>query len=457
VNSATGALAEFASRLRFQDLPVEVVEKVLLHTLDQVGVELAGSTLPFNALVREYALEEAAPGMATVISSGRSVRPEWAALSNATAGHGFEIDDYHPGALSHPGCVAVPAVIAAGEEWGATGRDAVVALAVGMEVIVRLGLALQPSMIYDRGFHETCVEGVFGAAAGAGRLAGLDAATMASALGLAGSHASGTTEYSQSGGEVKRLHAGIGAMGGLRAVSLARRGFEGPRTILEGRRGTLQAFAEKSRPEAVTDGLRERWDLLGMAIKPYCCCGLIHAPIDALRQLVQEEGLATADVEEIVVGCDRLSQVHVGQIGPRPTDMTGAQFSMEFSLAMTLAGGGNDLADYQAAAEAGYADPAVLAVADRIRLELDPRADAAFPDHFLARVTVRRRRGDTVERWAYATGSPDAPMESAAIRAKFRRLAGGVVGEERAAAIESAIDALPEGGPVRSVLAGVVQ
>ena len=455
MTAPTAALAEFASGLRFEDLPAGVVEKVLLHALDQVGVELAGSTLPFNALVRDYALEEAAPGGATVIGSGRSVRPEWAALSNATAGHGFEIDDYHPGALSHPGCVAVPAVIAAGEEWGASGRDAVVALAAGMEVIVRLGLALQPSMIYDRGFHETCVEGVFGAAAGAGRLAGLDAATMASALGLAGSHASGTTEYSQSGGEAKRLHAGIGAMGGLRAVTLARRGFEGPRTILEGKRGTLQAFAATARPEALTDALGERWDLLGMAIKPYCCCGLIHAPIDALHQLVAEEGLGAADVEEIVVGCDRLSLVHVGRIGTRPADMTGAQFSMQFSLAMTLAGGGNDFADYQAAAAAEYADPAVLALADRVRLELDERADAAFPDHFLARVTVRRRSGGTVERWAYATGSPDAPMDAAAIRAKFRRMAAGVVGEDGAARVEAAVDALAGDGPVRALLAGV--
>ena len=454
MTAATAALADFASKLRFEDLPPEVVQKVLLHTLDQVGVELAGSTLPFNALVREYALEEAAPGSATIIGSDRGVRAEWAALSNATAGHGFEIDDYHPGALSHPGCVAVPVVIAAGEELAAGGCDAVVALAIGMELIVRLGLALQPSMIYDRGFHETCVEGVFGAAAAAGRLVGLDAAAMASALGLAGSHASGTTEYTQSGGEVKRLHAGIGAMGGLRAVSLARRGFEGPRTIIEGKRGTLQAFAQTSRPEAITDGLGERWELLGMAIKPYCCCGLIHAPIDALRQLMAEEGIAAAEVEDLVVGCDRLSQIHVGRIGPRPTDMTGAQFSMEFSLAMTLAAGGNDFADYQAAAASGYADPAVLGIADRVRLELDPRADAAFPDHFLARVTVRRRDGSTVERWAYATGSADAPMNAAAVRDKFRRMTGGVVGADRARAIEAAIDALPEGGPVRAVLGG---
>lgn len=449
----TGALADFVAGIGITDLPDPVRCKVELHCLDQIGAALAGSTRSWNAIVRQYALDQSPPGPATVVNGPSTATAEWAAFANATAGHGFEMDDYHAGALSHPGCVAVPVALAVGEAVDASGHEVLAAMAAGFETIVRIGLAVQPSMIADRGFHETCTEGVFGAAATAGRLIGLSPAVLRHALGIAGSHASGTTEYAQTGGEVKRLHAGLGAAGGIRAVDLASRGFTGPQGVLEGSRGFFQAFANTVRPDAVDEALGERWELLDCAIKPYCNCGLIHAPIDAMRALLRSENIAATDIKEIVVGCDHLSLVHVGTIGPHPKDMTGAQFSMEFSLAMTVALGGNDFPDYLAAEEAGYDLPAVRAVAERVRLELDAEADAAFPDAFFARVRMTLLDGRVLEQTAYASGSPDAPLSDEAIREKFRRNAGSVVGDERAAAIELAVARLADGAPARSVLA----
>jgi 2-methylcitrate dehydratase PrpD len=449
---STREWSRFAVELRATDLPDEVRAKLRLHVIDQLGAQLAGSTRPWNQKVRGYAVAQSRPGPASVVGGG-GVSAEWAAFANATAGHGFEIDDYHAAALAHPGCVAVPTTFAVAEDVGASADEVLVALALGFEAIVRVGLAAQPSMIYDRGFHETCAQGVFGAALAAGRLRGLEELPMAWALGIAGSHASGTTEYSQSGGEVKRLHAGLGAMGGIRGVELAALGVPGPTTILEGRRGFLQAFADTYRVDALTDGLGERWDLLRTAIKPYFSCALTHAPIDALRTLIAEEGVTADDVQEIVVGCDDLSLVHVGKIGPHPQDMTGAQFSLEYSLAMALVLGGNDFARYVQAERDGYRDPAVLAVAERVRLEHDDESEAAFPERFFARVRVTRRDGSTVERARDATGSPEAPMSEADIRDKYRRMASTVVGEDRAVRVETAVDALFDGGDVAGVLA----
>lgn len=449
---ATEQLAGFAAGLTADRLPDEVRDKVLLHTLDQVGAQVVGAGMRWNAIVREYALDSSPDGPAAVVAADRRLIPEWAAFANATAGHGLEIDDYHPTALSHPGCVAVPAVLAVGEALDLRGADAVAALAAGFEGIVRIGLAVMPAMLHGRGIHETCVEGVFGAALAAGRLRRLDPGTLAAALGVAGSHASGTTEYTQTGGEVKRLHAGLGAAGGIRAVELAGRGFTGPRTVLEGRRGVMQAFADSYDEGALTDGLGERWELLGCAIKPYFNCGLIHAPTAALLALVAETGLRAEDVEEVVIGCDRLSLVHVGKIGPHPTDMTGAQFSAEFSLGLALVLGGNDVAHYAEAERAGYRLPAVTAVAERIRLELDPEVDAAFPAAFRTRLRVRRRGGDWLEKVASAPGSPENPLSPDQVRAKFRRTAEPVVGADRAAAVVRAVDDLAAGGPVAAVL-----
>jgi 2-methylcitrate dehydratase PrpD len=452
---ATEQLAGFAAGLTAGTLPDEVRDKVLLHTLDQVGAQVIGATMRWNRIVREYALDSSPDGPAAVVAADRRLTAEWAALANATAGHGLEIDDYHPTALSHPGCVAVPTVLAVGEALARRGADAVAALAAGFEGVVRIGLAVMPAMLHGRGIHETCVEGVFGAALAAGRLRGMAADTLAGALGVAGSHASGTTEYTQSGGEVKRLHAGLGAAGGIRAVELAARGFTGPPTVLEGRRGVLQAFCDEPRVAALTDGLGERWELLDCAIKPYFNCGLIHAPTAALLDLVAETGLRAEDVEEIVVGCDRLSLVHVGTIGPHPRDMTGAQFSAEFSLALALVVGGNDVGHYLAAERDGYRSPAVTAVAERVRLELDPAVDAAFPAAFRTSLRVRRRDGSWLHRAASAPGSPENPLSPDAVRAKFARTVEPVVGPERAAAVVRAVDDLADDGPVSAVLAAL--
>lgn len=444
--------AAFATSVKVTELPDAVRDRLRVLLLDQLGAQLAGSTRLWNGRVREYAIDQSRPGDASVVAGG-TASAEWAAFANATAGHGFEIDDYHAAGLAHPGCVAVPATLALAEQFDAPSEEVIVALALGFESIIRLGLATQPSMIYDRGFHETCAQGVFGAALAAGRLRKLESDAMASAMGIAGSHASGTTEYSQSGGEVKRVHAGLGAMGGLRAADLASRGIPGPATILEGRRGFLQAFAETSVEERLTDGLGHRWELVDTAIKPYFSCALTHAPIDAMRQLIDEEGLRLDEVEAIEVGCDDLSLVHVGGIGPHPRDMTGAQFSLEYSLAMTLVLGANDFAAYSHAEEAGYELPEVTRIAERVRLVPDAAAEEVFPERFLARVRVTRNDGSTVERQADATGSPAAPIGEDAIRAKFRSIATTVVGEERADATEAAVARLFDGGPVRQVLA----
>lgn len=449
---ATAALAEFATELGDDVVPAEVREKVLLHTLDQLGAQIVGSVQEWNAIIRDYALDESPEGEATFVGSHRRGRPEWASMANATAGHGFEFDDYHPEALSHPGCVVVPAVMAVLEAAAASEVDPITALAVGYESVVRMGLATQPSMIYDRGFHESCATGIFGVTAAVGRLYGFDAGAMASALGIAGSHASGTTEYTQSGGEVKRLHAGLATMGGIRAAELVRRGFSGPATILEGRRGFFHAFTETARPERLTDGLGENWELLGTGIKPYPCCSLLHAPIQAVRAMAEEDGLRGEDVAEIVLGCDRFSLIHVGGIGPHPTDMTGAQFSAEFTVGMAIAGGGADGEHYLAAAADDFGDPEILAIAERTRLELWQGADDVFPADFLTRVAVTRKDGSVLRRDEYAKGSPRNPLTGEEIRKKFRRNAEPIIGEESAASAERALDSMAEGAPAHDLM-----
>src|SRR6185369_10038619 len=138
-----------------------------------------------------------------------------------------------------------------------------------------------------RGFHSTSVYGPFGAAASAAKLLKLNPDEITYALGIAGSHCSGTTEYDQTGGDIKRLHAGIAGMAGIRAALLAKRGFTAPPTILEGKNGTLNAFSSSPEPEKLTESLGSEFFMLKTRIKPYACCGAIIPEIDALKQILE--------------------------------------------------------------------------------------------------------------------------------------------------------------------------
>ena len=255
MSGATAALAGWSRALAFERLPGDVVERVLAHTLDAVGALVVGATRPWSAQVRDYVAGESPPGRCAVPGLDARVRPEWAALANGTAAHGFEIDDYALPGLSHPGCVVVPTALALAEHEGCDGRELIAALAAGFETTVRFGLACTPSLTSDRGFHVTSALGVFGAAAVAARLLRLAPAHAAAAFGLAAAHACGTTEFTRTGGDVKRLHAGMAAAAGIRSASIARRGFSAPLAAIEGERGFLNAFVAHARPQALTDGL----------------------------------------------------------------------------------------------------------------------------------------------------------------------------------------------------------
>lgn len=449
---ATAALGHFAAGVRVADLPAEVLDRVLAHTLDHLGAGLVGATQAWTITVRGYALEETPDGPCTVYGTDRTGRPEWAALANATAGHGFEIDDYALPALAHPGCVVVPTALAVAEQRGSTGHEVLAALAAGFETVLRLGLATTPSLTSDRGFHVTGVHGVFGAAVVAGRLSGLDAATMTSALGLAASQAGGLTEYTRSGGEVKRLHAGLAAMGGIRSARLAERGLTGPPTAIEGPRGLLRAFVARPDPAALTDDLGRSWRLDGLAVKRFCVCAGLHAPLEAMSAL-RRDGLAADQVDHVVIGLDAATLSHVGGIGPRPRDMTGAQFSAQHAVAMNLVLGGNDPDHYARLRQAGFDLPEVTSLAERVRLEVDAEAEAAFPKRLFARVTARLAGGGELSRLAEARGTPNLPLTMTEIQDKFRRLAGPILGQHTTETVLDAVDALREDAPVGAITA----
>src|SRR5262245_6193552 len=228
-------LGTFVSRLTYEDLPPEVVRQAKNFVLDQLGCQLLGSTVEWNQPVYEFVKKYRQGGSATIVNYGDRVPPDDAAFVNGTFGQGCELDDYYDRGGGHPGAASIPVAIALSELKRVNGRSFITAIVAGYELGWRAGSGLYPS-IMRRGFHAQSVMGVFIAAATAGKILQLDSSQMTNTFAIAGSHASGTMEFDQSGGEVKRVHNGLACAGGMRSAMLAQLGLTGPPTIFEGER-----------------------------------------------------------------------------------------------------------------------------------------------------------------------------------------------------------------------------
>src|SRR5436190_21045983 len=232
-------LAEKIARTRVSDLPQLLIEKCTDLLVDVAGLCVTARAEPYVQAALAAFQEE---GRCTAIGRAGAMSAAGAAFVNGTAAHGEDFDDTFEGGPVHAGAVIVPAVLAMGERYRIDVKAALEGMAVGIELMCRLGL-VAPKMVHKAGFHPTAVFGAMGAAAAAGKALKLDQKQIVDALGIVGSMASGIIEYLAEGTWTKRMHAGWAAQSGMRAALLARAGFSGPRTVFEGVHGFFHGFA----------------------------------------------------------------------------------------------------------------------------------------------------------------------------------------------------------------------
>ena len=244
----TKTLAEFATTLRYEDIPAPVIAITKACIIDTVAVALFGSGLPWSRSVEDFSRHVGSNGASTILSPAlRRVSAPAAALTNGTFAHSFEFDNLRqPSVGVHPGATATVGALAVAEEHGTSGRDLLTALVAGNECMFRTGLAAKSTSELI-GFHAPGLTGVFGSAIAASRIMGHDAHRTAMAIGIGGSLCSGLLAFAKAGngGMVKRLHMGRAAEGGVTAAYLAGRGFEGPNVVLEGKFGYLDVYADR--------------------------------------------------------------------------------------------------------------------------------------------------------------------------------------------------------------------
>jgi 2-methylcitrate dehydratase PrpD len=432
--SLSGRIARWVTSLRYEDLPDEVAGRTRLLILDQLGLQLRGATLPNVQPVLRLADTQPGKAQATLAHSGARTTASQAAWVNGTLGHSAEYDDAHPLAW-HTNSAVIPAALALAERENASGRDLITAVVAGIQVMGLLGAAL-PKMV-TIGWHGSKVLGVYGAAAAAGRILGLTPAQLVNAFGIAGSDAGGGMEYDQSGGEVKRLHAGSASRSGLEAAELAQLGLTGPPTIIEGPRGLLRLFGDGGDAGAL-DRVWDRWLVLDTIVRFYPSVATNHAPLDVIRQLREEHAIKPADVARIRVGLVDFAVGHGASI-TRPADAISAQFSLAFSIGLQFITGRNSPLDYFDVNR--RTDPEILAVGDLVQPY--PMPIPAGDPIFSTRVDIELKDGTTYGAYqAGFRGHPSRPAGRADVEKKFRENVDGLIDPERADALVAVIRGL---------------
>jgi len=335
-------LVRFSLNLDWDDLPDAVAEKVKLLILDTVGVCIGSARLPSGAAMLRQCSEWSGAGPCTLIGSGRRVMAQYAAFGNGALGHAQDYDDTHTESIVHPSCVLVPAVLAAAERSGSTGRDLAATLAAVTESVIRLALPAGGA-INRRGFQASSSLGAFGSALIAARLADFDHEQSVQAIGIAGSFSSGLMECVPASASSKQFQPGWGGFCGIMAADLARAGFTGPRTVFEGSLGYFAAFLHGI-PVSAADvfrGLGEVWELLNVRPKLYPCAHNIHAAIECAAAL-RRTGVEPHEIEAVLceppqgavpMVCEPWSRKVAPQTG------YDARFSLPYVIAVMLVTG----------------------------------------------------------------------------------------------------------------------
>lgn len=447
--SPTRGLAVFVSGLEYKDLPREVVEKAKECVLDQIGVQLIGSTLPWTKPVFEFASDFVGPAQSTIINYGLKTSAYDCAMVNATFGQSCELDDIVVKGGGHGGPATVPVALALAEVHGNSGKEIITAIVAGYEVLARISQATPARS--KRGFHTQSTVGVFAAAATAGKILKLDPGLMQHAFGIAGSHCSGTSEFDRSGGEVKRFHAGLAARNGIQSALLAHYGLTGPLTILEGKKGFCRVFSDLSFDLApITAGLGESYAIKEPWFKVHPVVYGIQSPIDGMMTLMEQHNIDVNELREIHVRINERAASHGAAIY-EPADVIGAQFSLAFSLALRLLKKSNDLALYMDSSQ--WRDEALLRVARMVKV--DP-IETSREDRYSSEVSLVFRDGKTLKSYQrFPYGHPKNPASGSFLKDKFKRLAVHVLSKQQIDDLIASIDNL-ESLPNISSLIGLL-
>ena len=407
----TLTLARFVAESRWGDIPPVMRHEAKRALLNWMGCALGGCR--DDTVERALAALDAfcGPRTASLIGRREKMDAPHAALINGIASNILDYDDTHLRTVMHPTVPVAAALCALAEHRPVTGAQFIQAFVLGIEVACRVGNAVSP-WHYAHGWHISSTCGVFGAAAGAAKLLGLDTQQVAWALGLAATQASGVREMM--GGMGKSYNLGHAARGGLLAALLAERNFTSSERVLEAPRGFAHVLGHEPNLDELTRGLGDTWELAANAYKPYPCGIVLHAAIDACLQLRAEARFAADEIAGVAVRMNPLALEITGRA--EPASGLEGKLSVAHAVAATLVHGAAGVAQFT---DACVREPAVVALRGKVSTQADATCDTAA-----AHVEMLLKDGRRLSRHLpHATGSLEKPMTDADLEKKFHELA----------------------------------
>jgi aconitate decarboxylase len=455
-NLHTRKIAEFVSRLTYEQIPVEVRERIKLLVLDSLGCAIYGADLEWCRILCDTLESLDATRATSIWGTDRKLSSPHAALVNGTQVQGFELDDVHRTAVLHVGAVTLPSLIAVAESHAhLSGRDFLTAAVAGYEIGPRVGLCMGQEHI-GQGWHSGATVGVFSAAAGAARALSLGPDATVHALGIAGTQSSGLMA-AQYGAMVKRMHAGRAAQSGLYAALLAGQGFTGIADVFEAPYGgfctTFSRSPDRFELTQLSSGLGERFETMRISLKFYSCVGSNHTTLDALSDIRKRRPFDPDEIEKIVVHASQVTVDHAGW-PYKPDGLTAAQLNLQFCVATLLIEGDVFVDEFKPDC---ISDPARIALAHKVQVLHDPAITTLGAAHRHKVLVEVRFRDGTVESEVREAprGSEHAFASADDITAKFRKLTRGVIdADHQQSLIDAAmrLDDLPDSGALIGLL-----
>lgn len=411
--------AAFAAAIGGRELPDDVLDAAKKCLADWVGVAVGARDEPAARIVRATVANWRAAGDAPVLF-GDATTPAAAALANGTLAHCLDFDDTHVGSVAHLGAPSWAAVLAVGSAQGRDEAALLRAFVAAYEVGARLGGQGFGVAVDHAGWHSTGVFGCLAAAAGAASASRMDAHGVARALGTAATQVGGLT--GSFGTMSKPFHAGKAAFNGVLSAELAGNGFVPAFDLVEPDGALARSLVQEGAQRLPVAEFDEGWEVLRNTFKPYACCLLTHATIDAGRALARERaGRPIAKVTAIV---NPLAVHLAGK--PAPATPLEGKFSTQFCAALALNGHAATQSDFSARS---VGDPELAALTARVQLQ----ADAAMAET-AARMIVEYADGDRREAAiALARGNPGNPLGWDGLRDKFMPLVEPKLGSAAAA------------------------
>ncbi|MFC1824113.1 MmgE/PrpD family protein [Thermodesulfobacteriota bacterium] len=426
-------LAEMAVNLRYNELPEEARKHAANLLLDLLGSMIGSKKIESSQMAANLALELGGPEESDVVGYPQKVSTTNAAFANAIQGYAFDYTDDHNESNCHPSVASIPASLALGQKLHATGKEIIEAIALGNEVVCRLGASFLGKTYYQ-GFHPTSTCGVFGAAISAAKLIKLDAQKTVWCLGIAGSQAAGLLEWNAEGSYTKRLQAGHPAMCGLLSAMLAEKGFNGPSTIFEGNTGFLNAYSLNREYDInqITKDLGNSWEFSKSSIKFYPCCRYSAGHLDACLEIVSKfhpdpESIRNISIRSSDFTINILTTPEDRKLRPKTT--VDAQFSMPYQAASALIRGKVDIETFT---EKCFTDPQVLELIKKVEWKIDEEFERRYPASYSCAVTLEMNDG---KKYTSVIDDPKGdhrnPMTQEEIEKKFIDLARIEIPDER--------------------------